>query len=157
MYVACGDADRLFRTSQGVHAMLDEKGVPHVYRVIPGGGHDFRVWKSDLYHFARLVFREPGQEEKAPAEKADAPQPDKKGPEPAADGGKPASTNVGNSGYPRVHADGRATFQLKAPDAKKVQVFTNYGLGPRGHWDMKKGDDGVWTLTSPTPIVPELL
>ena len=42
---------------------------------------------------------------------------------------------------------------MKAPDAKKVQVFTNYGLGPRGHWDMTKGDDGVWTFTSP-PIVP---
>ena len=42
---------------------------------------------------------------------------------------------------------------MKAPDAKKVQVFTNYGLGPRGPWDMTKGDDGVWTLTSP-PVVP---
>src|SRR4029077_7170645 len=62
--------------------------------------------------------------------------------------------NTGNAQYPRVHADGRATFRLKAPDAKKVQVFNNYGLGPRGHWDMKKGDDGAWTLTSPTPIVP---
>ena len=59
LYVACGDKDTLFRVSQGVHAMLDEKKVPHVYRVIPGGGHDFRVWKSDLYHFAQLVFREP--------------------------------------------------------------------------------------------------
>jgi enterochelin esterase-like enzyme len=58
LYVACGDADRLLRTSQGVHAMLDDKKVPHVYRVIPGGGHDFRVWKSDLYHFAQLLFRE---------------------------------------------------------------------------------------------------
>src|SRR5581483_7965515 len=45
LYVSCGDADRLLRISQGVHAMLDEKKVPHVYRVIPGGGHDFRVWK----------------------------------------------------------------------------------------------------------------
>ena len=70
-----------------------------------------------------------------------------------ADEGKPAATNVGNSRYPRVHADGRVTFRLKAPDAKKVQVFTNYGLGPRRAWDMTKGDDGVWTLTSP-PVVP---
>src|SRR5581483_10987965 len=51
LYVACGDQDRLLRISQGVHAMLDEKKVPHVYRVIPGGQHDFKVWKSDLYHF----------------------------------------------------------------------------------------------------------
>jgi enterochelin esterase-like enzyme len=58
LYVACGDKDGLFRISEGVHKMLDENKVPHVYRVIPGGGHDFRVWKSDLYHFARLVFRD---------------------------------------------------------------------------------------------------
>jgi enterochelin esterase-like enzyme len=59
LYVACGDKDTLFRISEGVHKMLDENKVPHVYRVIPGGGHDFKVWKSDLYHFAQLLFREP--------------------------------------------------------------------------------------------------
>lgn len=59
LYVACGDKDGLFRTSERVHNMLEEKKVPHVYRVIPGGRHDFKVWKSDLYHFAHLLFREP--------------------------------------------------------------------------------------------------
>ena len=58
LYVACGDKDRLFGTSAAVHKMLEEKNVPHIYNVIPGGGHDFRVWKNDLYHFAQLVFRE---------------------------------------------------------------------------------------------------
>ncbi len=143
LYVACGDKDGLFRISEGVHKMLDEKNVPHAYRVIPGGQHDFKVWKSDLYHFARLVFREPGQENKSPEKKA----PDK------ADEGKPASTNIGNATYPRVHSDSRVTFQLKAPDAKKVQLFTNYGLGSGGPWDMTRGEDGVWMLTSP-PVVP---
>src|SRR3954468_2828599 len=71
LYVACGDKDGLFRISEGVHTMLAEKKVPHVWRVIPGGGHDFKVWKSDLYHFARLVFREPGQENKASDKKPD--------------------------------------------------------------------------------------
>jgi enterochelin esterase-like enzyme len=56
LYVACGDQDRLFRISQGVHAMLDEKQIPHRYNVISGGQHDFKVWKSDLYHFAQFVF-----------------------------------------------------------------------------------------------------
>ncbi len=65
LYVACGDKDGLFRISVGVHKMLDEKKVPHVYRVIPGGGHDFKVWRSDLYHFAQLVFREPALEKKS--------------------------------------------------------------------------------------------
>ena len=57
LYVSCGDKDSLLRVSEGVHAMLDESKVPHVWRVVAGGGHDFTVWKSDLYHFARLVFR----------------------------------------------------------------------------------------------------
>ena len=148
LYVACGDKDGLFRISEGVHKMLDEKKVPHVYRVIPGGGHDFKVWKSDLYTFAQLIFCDPGQEKAGGAEAAE-----KKAPEKPADEGKPAATNVGNSGYPRVHSDSRVTFRLKAPDASKVQVFTNYGLGAGGPWDMKKGDDGMWTFTSP-PIVP---
>src|SRR5271165_7105785 len=59
LYVSCGDKDFLFRISQGVHKMLEEKSVPHLYRVIPGGQHDFKVWKSDLYLFAQLLFREP--------------------------------------------------------------------------------------------------
>ena len=76
LYVACGDKDGLFRISQGVHNMLDEKKVPHVYNVIPGGQHDFKVWKSELYHFSQLLFREPpkpkkgrpaGDEVRAPA------------------------------------------------------------------------------------------
>lgn len=57
LYVACGDKDGLFRISENVHKMLDENKVPHVYRVIPAGGHDFKVWKSDLYHLAQLLFR----------------------------------------------------------------------------------------------------
>src|SRR5207248_584636 len=38
------------------------------------------------------------------------------------DGSRPASTNVGSAQYPRIYADLRVTFQLKAPDAKKVQL-----------------------------------
>lgn len=65
LYVACGDRDGLFRISKGVHEMLDEKRIPHRYHVIAGGGHDFAVWKSDLYRFAQLLFRDP--EPAAPA------------------------------------------------------------------------------------------
>lgn len=59
LYVACGDKDRQFKFSQGAHTMLDEKNVSHVYNVIPGGQHDFKVWKNDLYHFSQMLFREP--------------------------------------------------------------------------------------------------
>jgi enterochelin esterase-like enzyme len=61
LYVACGDKDFLLRVSEGVHKMLVEKNVPHHYNVIAGGRHDFKVWKSDLYHFAQRLFREPSQ------------------------------------------------------------------------------------------------
>jgi len=72
LYVACGDQDRLFRISQGVHDMLDEKKVPHLYNVISGGQHDFKVWKSDLYHFSQLLFRDPKQENDVPDRKANS-------------------------------------------------------------------------------------
>lgn len=58
LYVACGDKDGLFHISEGLHKALDEKKLPHVYRVITDGGHDFKVWKSDLYHMAGLLFRD---------------------------------------------------------------------------------------------------
>lgn len=58
LYVSCGDQDGLFRISQNVHRTLDEERIPHVYNVILGGRHDFKVWKSDLYQFAQLVFAE---------------------------------------------------------------------------------------------------
>jgi enterochelin esterase-like enzyme len=148
LYVACGDKDGLLRISERVHETLDEKKVPHLYNVIPGGKHDFKVWKSDLYHFAQLLFRESGQEQKG-----GNARPEKAAPDKTDDESKPASTNVGTAAYPRIHADLRVTFQLKAPDAKKVQVFSNYGLGAGGPWDMNRGEDGVWTVTSP-PVVP---
>ena len=60
LYVACGDRDGLLRISEGVHRMLKEKQVPHQYLVIPGGKHDFQVWKSDLYRFSQLLFQASG-------------------------------------------------------------------------------------------------
>lgn len=57
LYVSCGDRDYLFSISRSIHNMLDEKHIRHFYRVIPDGHHDFKVWKSDLYHFSQLLFR----------------------------------------------------------------------------------------------------
>ena len=91
--------------------MLDEKRVPHVYRVIPGGRHDFKVWKSDLYHFAQLLFREPQQKKKA-----DEPPQEKKAPDKNGNESKRASPNVNNSAYPGMHPDVRVRLQLKASE-----------------------------------------
>src|SRR5262245_17706869 len=72
-----------------------------------------------------------------------------------ADDAKPATSNVPRAEYPRVHPDGRVTFRLKAPDARKVQAQpggADNGLG-KGPYDMERGADGTWTVTTP-PAVP---
>jgi enterochelin esterase-like enzyme len=71
------------------------------------------------------------------------------------DDSRPATSNVPRAEYPRVHADGRVSFRLKAPDAKKVQVQpggADNGLG-KGPFDMERGPDGTWAVTTP-PAVP---
>jgi enterochelin esterase-like enzyme len=68
------------------------------------------------------------------------------------DDARPASSNVRGALYPRIHPDLRVTFQLKAPDARKVQVQGGDGLG-KGPYNMKRGEGGVWTVTTP-PVVP---
>src|ERR1035437_10520423 len=68
----------------------------------------------------------------------------------AADEGKPASSNVMGAQYPRIHSDLSATFRLRAPDAKTVQV--QVGADPK-HYDLTKGEDGIWT-GSTAPLVP---
>jgi enterochelin esterase-like enzyme len=56
LWVACGKRDNLLRISQGVHAYLKEKGVPHVWHV-DGNAHDPTEWKNNLYLFAQRIFR----------------------------------------------------------------------------------------------------
>jgi enterochelin esterase-like enzyme len=71
-----------------------------------------------------------------------------------ADDAKPATTNVPRAEYPRVHPDGRVSFRLRAPDATKVQVQpggADNGLG-KGPYDMERGDDGNWTVTTPAAV-----
>ena len=48
LWVSCGNKDGLIRISQGVHAYLKEKGVPHVWHV-DGHGHDPTQWRNNLY------------------------------------------------------------------------------------------------------------
>ena len=57
LWLSCGDRDGLFDISRNVHATLEAKGVAHVWHVHEGGGHDFPVWKKDLYQFAPRLFR----------------------------------------------------------------------------------------------------
>jgi enterochelin esterase-like enzyme len=57
LWLSCGDEDGLMRISRSFHDALEAKKVPHVWHVHSGGGHDFAVWKTDLYYFAPLLFR----------------------------------------------------------------------------------------------------
>jgi enterochelin esterase-like enzyme len=56
LWLGCGNKDGLIRISQGVHAYLKEKGVPHVWHV-DGNAHDATEWKNNLYLFVQRIFR----------------------------------------------------------------------------------------------------
>jgi len=57
LWISCGDQDRLITFSQRLHKYLKENNVPHIWHVEPGV-HDFKVWKSDLYYFSQLLFKD---------------------------------------------------------------------------------------------------
>jgi enterochelin esterase-like enzyme len=56
LWVACGNKDGLLRVSQGVHAYLKEKDVPHVWNV-DGNAHDTPEWQNNFYHFTQKLFK----------------------------------------------------------------------------------------------------
>ena len=58
----------------------------------------------------------------------------------------PSVLNVAEAKYPCLYADNRALFRVAAPDAQKVRVRVGPGF------DMTKGPDGIWTVTT-TPLV----
>lgn len=56
LYLSCGNKDGLIRISQGVHAYLKEKDIPHIWHV-DDHAHDFEHWKKGLYNFSQLIFK----------------------------------------------------------------------------------------------------
>ncbi|AYZ12827.1 esterase family protein [Chryseobacterium arthrosphaerae] len=62
LWISCGDQDRLMPFSKRTSDYLTENKVPHIFYVEPGG-HDFKVWKNDLYLFSQLLFKPVNQEE----------------------------------------------------------------------------------------------
>ena len=60
---------------------------------------------------------------------------------------KPAATNVPGVEYPRIDTRLRGIFRVNAPNAQKVQ------LNLTRTYDMVKGEDGYWTLTT-EPLDP---
>lgn len=56
--------------------------------------------------------------------------------------GVPAPSNISRGGYPRILPDNRVVFQVRAPNARQVQI----NLGRM--YDLQKDDSGVWTGTT---------
>jgi enterochelin esterase-like enzyme len=56
LWLSCGKEDGLIRISQGVHAYLKERMVPHVWHV-DGNGHDPTHWKNNLWLFTQRIFK----------------------------------------------------------------------------------------------------
>ncbi len=59
----------------------------------------------------------------------------------------PAPTNINQTQCPCILPDNSVVFQVKAPNAQKIQI----DLGKK--YDMVKGADGVWSVRT-EPIVP---
>ncbi|WP_449387632.1 alpha/beta hydrolase-fold protein [Chryseobacterium lineare] len=125
LWISCGDQDGLMPFSKRTSDYLKKNKIPHIFYIEPGG-HDFKVWKNDLYIFSQLLFKS-----------VDKTQFDN-----FTVLGTPAATNIRNAQYPQILPDGRVMFKVKAPEAQKVQI----DLGKK--YDLKKDAEGFWTGTT---------
>lgn len=125
LWISCGVDDNLMLFSHRTHQYLETHHVPHIFYVEPGG-HDFKVWKNDLYMFSQLIFKPVNIKSFARYTVL----------------GTAASTNVRSAKYPRIIGGNRAIFRVKAPDAQKVQ------LDLAKKYDMVKDAGGFWEVTT---------
>jgi len=125
LWISCGDADGLITYSQRTHDYLASNNVPHIYYLMPGV-HDFNVWKTSLYLFSQLIFKPVNISNFNKYSLI----------------GMPAASNVRRAKYPQIMPDGRAVFQVNAPQVQKMQL----DLGKR--YDMVKNSSGVWEVTT---------
>jgi enterochelin esterase-like enzyme len=58
LWISCGDQDQLTGAQvQALRRVLEEKKVPHLYHA-DVGGHEWPVWKNDLYLLAPMLFQD---------------------------------------------------------------------------------------------------
>lgn len=145
LWLSCGSKDGLIRISQRIERYLKQNDIPHVWNV-DANGHDPTHWRSNLYHFAQLLFNDAAakaalaqaartRETPPPVE---ASHPSAALPEGIADDFKPASTNQPGREYPQVNSQRRVKFRIVAPEAKSV------GVTFRDSTEFLKGEDGAW-------------
>jgi enterochelin esterase-like enzyme len=125
LFISCGASDGLISFSKRTHDYLQQNNIPHIYFIEPGM-HDFKVWKNGLFMFSQLIFKEVDQSSFSKYPVA----------------GAPAPSNIRNAAYPQITPDSRVIFNIKAPDAKKVQI----DLGKK--YDLVKDTAGYWKITT---------
>lgn len=125
LWISCGDQDWLISNSKRTSDYLKQEKVPHVYYLEPGG-HDFNVWKNDLYMVSQLLFKE------VDYKKLNDLSPIGYTPE----------TNVRRAKYPQVFPNSKVHFQIYAPQVQKLQV----DLGKK--YDMTKDANGTWNVVT---------
>jgi enterochelin esterase-like enzyme len=58
LWIGCGDRDgTVGQGPYNFHKGLETKKVNHIWHVDKGGGHDFKVWKTNLYLFSQRIFK----------------------------------------------------------------------------------------------------
>ena len=125
LWISCGADDGLLTFSLRTHNYLLGNDVPHIFYIMPGV-HDFHVWKTSLFIFSQLIFK--------PVDASTLTK--------YSVSGLPALTNVRRVKYPQLLPDSRAIFQIKAPEAQKVQ------LDLVKKYEMVKDTAGVWEVTT---------
>jgi enterochelin esterase family protein len=60
-------------------------------------------------------------------------------------GSQKPTTNIPDAEFPRINSDLSATFRIRADQAQKVQLLMELG---QSTYDMAKGDDGFWEVTT---------
>jgi len=125
LWISCGADDGLLTFSLRTHNYLLGNDVPHIFYIMPGV-HDFHVWKTSLFIFTQLIFK--------PVDGSTLTK--------YSVSGLPALTNVRRVKYPQLLPDSRAIFQIKAPEAQKVQ------LDLVKKYEMVKDTAGVWEVTT---------
>lgn len=56
LWISCGDQDQILNISQSFHNELQKLNVAHDWH-LDSGGHDWYVWKNDLYFISQKLFR----------------------------------------------------------------------------------------------------
>jgi putative tributyrin esterase len=56
IYLSCGTEDLFFKNNREFADLLNQKGIPHEYRELPGS-HDWKFWDSQVYEFLQIAER----------------------------------------------------------------------------------------------------